>query len=152
MRSLLQVSVVILAAVTLPAPAAAQRGAEDSSAIRTTALNYIEGWYTGDAARMESALHPDLAKRIVRTDPSTGQSQIQSMTAAMLVGSTRAGGGSRTPEQRRQKDVTILDIYQNAAVAKVIASDWVDYLQLAKWNGKWVIVNVLWELKPQPGP
>ncbi len=37
----------------------------------------------------------------------------------------------------------------NAAVAKVIASDWVDYLELAKWNGRWVIVNVLWESKPR---
>ena len=35
------------------------------------------------------------------------------------------------------------------AVARVDAGDWVDYLQLAKWNGRWVIVNVLWELRPQ---
>jgi hypothetical protein len=27
--------------------------------------------------------------------------------------------------------------------------DWVDYMHIAKFNGKWVIVNVLWELKPQ---
>jgi hypothetical protein len=25
----------------------------------------------------------------------------------------------------------------------------VDYLHVAKWNGRWVIVNVLWELRPQ---
>lgn len=53
------------------------------------------------------------------------------------------------PAARREKDFTLLDIYQNTAVAKVIASDWVDYLQLARWNGRWVIVNVLWELKPR---
>jgi hypothetical protein len=45
------------------------------------------------------------------------------------------------------KDVRILDIYRGAASARVDASTWVDYLQLAKWNGRWVIVNVLWELK-----
>jgi hypothetical protein len=28
---------------------------------------------------------------------------------------------------------------------------WIE-LQLAKWNGKWVIVNVRWELKPKPAP
>ena len=33
----------------------------------------------------------------------------------------------------------------------VVASDWIDYLHVAKWNGRWVIVNVLWELK-QPSP
>ena len=46
-------------------------------------------------------------------------------------------------------DVTILDIYQNAASARIYASGWVDYLHLAKWNGRWVIVNVLWELHPK---
>src|SRR4051812_14973787 len=39
--------------------------AADSAAIKATALDYIEGWYTGDAERMERALHPELAKRIV---------------------------------------------------------------------------------------
>jgi hypothetical protein len=29
-------------------------------------------------------------------------------------------------------------------------SGWVDYMHMAKWNGRWVIVNVLWELKPRP--
>ncbi len=28
-------------------------------------------------------------------------------------------------------------------------SDWIDYLHLARWNGEWKIVNVLWELKPK---
>jgi hypothetical protein len=26
----------------------------------------------------------------------------------------------------------------------------VDYMHMTKFNGRWVIVNVLWELKPQP--
>jgi len=51
--------------------------------------------------------------------------------------------------EKQQKDVTILDVYENAASVKVVASDWIDYLHMAKSNGRWVIVNVLWELKPQ---
>jgi len=27
-----------------------------------------------------------------------------------------------------------------------VASDWIDYLELARWNGQWKIVNVLWAL------
>jgi len=45
--------------------------------------------------------------------------------------------------------VTILDRFENAASVKVIASDWIDYLHLAKVDGRWVIINVLWELKPK---
>jgi len=93
-------------------------------------------------------LHPELAKRIARTNPQNGQSRLDQMSALSHVQGTKRGGGKNTPEQRRQKDVTILDVYQNAASVKVVASDWIDYLHVAKFNGSWVIVNVLWELKP----
>jgi hypothetical protein len=120
---------------------------EDKTAITNTALDYIEGWYTGDAERMERALHPDLAKRIVRTNDK-GQSQLGQMGALGLVQGVKRGGGKDTPKDKQQKDVTILDVYENAASVKVVASDWIDYLHVAKFNGRWVIVNVLWEMKP----
>jgi hypothetical protein len=128
--------------------------ADDAAAIKATALNYIEGWYEGDAARMESALHPELAKRIVQTDPKTGRSQFGHMGAMALVQGTRHGGGKQTPKERQMKEITILDRFNNAAVVKIVASDWVDYLQVAKFNGAWKIINVLWELKPgaEPAP
>jgi hypothetical protein len=124
------------------------QSAADASAIKQTALDYIEGWYEGNAERMERALHPELAKRIVRTNQE-GNSRLDQMGAMTLVQFTRRGGGKSTPAEKQQKDVTILDVFENAASAKVIASDWVDYLHMAKFNGKWVIVNVLWELKPK---
>jgi hypothetical protein len=122
---------------------------DDNAAITKTALNYIEGWYEGDAARMESALHPELAKRMIYTDPKTGRSQFNHMGAMALVQGTRRGGGSKTPKERQLKEVTILDRYQGAAVVKINASDWIDYLSVAKVNGEWKIINVLWELKPK---
>jgi len=136
--------------VVLPAALPAQAAA-DSAGIRQAALDYIDGYYTGDGARMERAVHPELAKRIVRTNEQ-GRSQLGQMSAMTLVMGTRAGGGKDTPMAERRDDVTILDIYQNAASAKIYASGWVDYLHLAKWNGRWVIVNVLWELHPQKAP
>jgi hypothetical protein len=127
----------------------ADSSTDESAAIKKVALDYIEGWYTGDAARMQSALHPDLAKRIVRTDAS-GKSTLNQQTAEMLVQGTARGGGKRTPPEKQQKDVTILDHFNNAAVVKIVAADWIDYLQVAKFNGEWKIINVLWEMKTQP--
>lgn len=129
--------------------ARAQNGASEQAAIRQTALDYIEGWYEGNAERMERALHPDLAKRIVRTDPKSGRSRLDQMSAMGLVQGVRTGFGKNTPKEKQQKDVTILDVYENAASVKVVAADWVDYLHVARYNGRWVIVNVLWELKPK---
>jgi hypothetical protein len=122
---------------------------DQNETIRKTALDYIEGWYAGDAARMERALHPELAKRMISTDPKTGRSQFNHMGAMTLVQRTREGIGKKVPQDRQLKEVTILDRYNNAAVVKIVASDWVDYLQVAKFNGDWKIINVLWELKPK---
>jgi len=123
---------------------------DDDAAIRATALNYIEGWYEGDAARMESALHPELAKRMISTDPKTGRSQFNHMGAMQLVQNTRHGGGNKTPKDEQLKAITILDCFNNAAVVKIVASGWIDYLEVARFNGQWKIINVLWELKPKP--
>lgn len=142
---------VALLTDSIPPPAATQSvpSTQDRAAITAAALDYIDGWYTADAERMTRALHPDLAKRIVRTDPATGQSVVDHMGAETLIGYTRMGGGSRTPESERQHDVTILDVFGNAASVKVVARDWIDYLHLGRFDGEWRIVNVLWEMKPR---
>src|SRR4029453_9479195 len=124
------------------------QSAADAAAIKQTALDYIEGWYEGNPERMERALHPDLAKRIVNTN-AQGRSQLGQMSAMGLVQGVKRGGGKDTPKEKQQKDVTILDVFGNAASVKAVMSGWIDYMHMAKVNGRWVIVNVLWELKPR---
>jgi Putative lumazine-binding len=141
---------LLLAVLALPPVARAQTAA-DSSAIRATALDYVEGWYDGNAERMSRAVHPELVKRIVVSDTATRHSVIETMGATALVNGTRRGWGKETPANRRQKDVTILDVFGNAASVKSVMADWIDYLQMAKVDGRWVIVNVLWETKPRSG-
>jgi hypothetical protein len=131
-----------------PAAVSAQTAA-DSSAIRTTALDYVEGWYEGNPERMSRALHPELVKRIVVSDTATKRSVLQSMGASALVNGTRHGWGKQTPKDRQQKDVTILDVFGNAASVKAVMADWIDYMQMGKVDGRWLIVNVLWEQKPE---
>ena len=136
---------IIIAAIYAP-PVSAQTSA-DTTAIVANALDYIEGWYEGNVERMERALHPELAKRIVTTLESG--SRLGHMTAEMLIEGVRRGGGQDTPEDQRQRDVTVLDIYEGTAVVKIVANAWVDYLHVAKWNGEWKIINVLWAWKPR---
>jgi len=136
----------LLLAIILFAPVLSQaQSAADTEAVRQAALDYIEGWYSGDAERMERALHPDLVKRIVETRGE--RSTISEMTAAQLVGSTANGGGRGTPADARRADVTVLDIFGNSASVRIDAHTWIDYLHVARFNGQWKIVNVLWELR-----
>lgn len=130
-----------------PGAATAQTPA-DSVAIRAAALDYIEGFYTGDAERMDNALHDDLKKRIVQRKPGAPD-VLEEMTKAELVEMTAGGGGSGMPEDLKVSDVTILDIYGGMASVKIVAGAWVDYMHIARVNGDWKIVNVLWEMRPR---
>ena len=116
---------------------------EDSLAIKTTAMNYIFGFYEGNAERMEKALHPELAKRIVRADPQSGRQRLDQMSALTLINITKAGGGKSIPQDQRIFEFKILDITGNNASVKTVAKGFFDYIHLAKWVGEWKIVNVL---------
>jgi hypothetical protein len=99
---------------------------------------------------MERSLHPELAKRVLWFDPRTSRMKIDHMGAMTLVQRTRARGDKAVPASDQSRRVEILDVFGNAASVKVVAADWVDYLQMARWDRRWVIVNVLWELKQPP--
>lgn len=142
-------ALALLVPLALPRVLPAQTAA-DSAGIRAAALDYAEGWYEGSADRMTRAVSPELVKRIVVRDTLTGRDMVQGMGSSVLVNSTARGFGKGTPADKQAKDVKIYDIFRGAAVAKVTMADWIDYLQLARINGRWVIVNVLWERNTGP--
>ncbi len=146
----LRPSLLVLSAAVLASTSLGAQTAEDSLGIRRAAADYIEGWYSGNGDRMAQALHPELAKRIMLTD-TTGNVWIRGMGATELVRGTRAGGGTRIPVADRRTDIRILDIFQNAASARIDAGGWIDYLHLVRWRGRWVILNVLWENRQPAG-
>jgi hypothetical protein len=138
---------VIIAASLLACSRAQAQTAADSAGIAgprsTTARD--------EECRADDAGSIGLVKRILIADTTTGRAVVNGMGKTALVNSTARGGGKKTPEARRRKDVVIYDITGNAAVAKLTMSDWVDYLQLVRVDGRWVILNVLWELTPGGG-
>jgi hypothetical protein len=145
MKSSLALLIFIFSVFTFSAFGQAEA---DKEAIKKTALNYAEGWYEGNADKMESALSPDLAKRIARSNDKN-QTRLDQMSAMTLVQASRSGFGKQTPAAEQQKDVTVLDVFGGAATVKLEMRDWIDFMHIAKINGKWMIVNVLWETKPR---
>ena len=113
--------------------------------IRATILDYVEGYYTGDAARVERALSPALAKRAFGKRKKDGTAVLLEETAPEFVKLTKSGDGPRSyPEGKRRHEIKIFEVYKNMASAKLVAEDWIDYIHLSKQNGHWVILNVLW--------
>ncbi len=136
---------IFMSGAALAAASTAAAAAEpEAAAIEACARDYIEGWYAGDAARMERALHPELAKRIVKRG-ADGHAELQSMSAMTLVQYTR----NHKPETGKRADVKILDVFGRTASVRVDAEAWIDYMHMAQVEGRWRIVNVLWELRAQ---
>lgn len=124
--------------------------ANDLAAIREAAMDYMQGWYEGDVERMRRCLHPELVKRVIQRDPQTGAQRLRQMGQMQVVAWTQQGGGSNTPSDKRFYDTIILDIYGDIACVRAESYQYVDYLQLARYEGRWVLVNVLYEQKDTP--
>lgn len=123
--------------------------ANDLAAIRQTALDYMQGWYEGDVERMRRCLHPELAKRAILRDAETGDVRFAHLGYEKMVTKTEQGGGTvDVPSDKRYYEVSVLDVYEDIASVRAESYEYVDYLHLARDEGRWLIVNVLWTLHP----
>ena len=116
---------------------------DDAEAITATVKDYWEGWFDGDVARMDRALHPALAKTGVSVDAS-GLQVTRSMTAEDMIGWTRDGDGVAEKPADFAFDVTINDIYHQIATVTVHSKIYREYLYLVKTPRGWKILNALY--------
>ncbi|WP_420574778.1 nuclear transport factor 2 family protein [Kordia sp.] len=139
---ILTISFVFLFAVNVSA-----QSQKDSLAIKQAALDYIESQHNAKPTQFERSAHPRMVKRTFWTDKKTGKEYLRETfrDAMILLAETYNKDGSRFPKNPK-KEVVILDIYDKTASIKLIADDWIDYMHIVKLNGKWQIVNVLWQL------
>ncbi len=121
--------------------------AAEEAAIQRAALDYIDGSFSGDPERMARAVHPELNKVLPSTLPQTNTTMLNYTSASLLVEGTRAKMGL-VDEDKRDIRFKLLDRQHDIAMAEVLSSRYYDYLQLAKLNGEWKIVNVLWKMNP----
>jgi hypothetical protein len=147
-----KIALLILAALSLPLFGQTK---EDSLTIKKAVLDYVEGWATADVQRIQDAVSPELSKRRVALagDMVYVQDMSRSLLCASALGNAR---GVRMPDLTPGKDlvqeVKILDIEGTNASVKTWNAKYgfFDYLHLSKAGGKWMIVNVLWDMSMKP--
>lgn len=111
---------------------------DDVSAVRSTVTNYIEAYYTGNAARMERTLHPHYLKHMIH-----GDIPVREKTGAQMVAEIRKNGPANLPAAQKNEQVTVLDILDDIASAKLVTPGWTDYMTLSKVDGEWKILSVV---------
>lgn len=119
----------------------------DKADIKECVMNYIEGWYSGDADRMEKALHPKLNKHGMMRDRNTSEIGLLPVaTKDMMVNWTKKGPG-KLPKDQWNIIYELHDKLSHIATVKVTSAKFIDYCQLIKDNGEWKIINVVWQSK-----
>ena len=117
--------------------------ADDMTGIVAAVTDYIESWLDGDGERMGRCLHPALAKRAV-DDPSSGSLELDEAPHDEMVAA--AGRREREPSARAY-ELTVLDVFDGIATVKLLSAWYMDYLHLARFGDRWLIVNVLYAVR-----
>ncbi|WP_405282480.1 nuclear transport factor 2 family protein [Gaopeijia maritima] len=142
--------VALLYAWGPPGPAEAAWTSADEEAVREAVLDYVEGVYEVAPERIDRSVHPSLHKLgfLRRPDGSWGTAPMDFEQLRALAGQWNADG--HVGDDGR-KEVTVLDVLDQTASAKLVAEWGVDYFHLARVDGRWQILNVLWQTPPADG-
>lgn len=134
---------LLLLAAFVAAPA--QATSEDEEGVRAAILDYVEGVYEVAPERIRESVHPELEKLGYYRPSSDEPYRGVPMTFQQLVElAATYNVNGRVPEDA-PKEIEIFEVLDKTASAKLTAHWGVDYFHLAKLDGKWMIIQVLWQ-------
>lgn len=125
--------------------------AEDAAAITACILDYFEGWFEGDATRMDRALHAELAKHAVGQDVARS-GDLDVTTKDEMVEATGRGLGRLRDVVDRAIRIDIASVSGDIATVIVHSAVYVEYALLARTSDGWRITSTLWRWADGNGP
>lgn len=146
MRSLIQTSLAVFV-VVCNLNFSRNIDPKEVKLVKEAVLDYVEGVYEADTTRIYKSVHPDLVKRGNGFDRQNNRYKpLTEMNFQQLVNLSRTwNADGRRANKETIREVIVYDIQYQAATAKVVAAWGTDYFHLSKINGKWYIMNVLWQ-------
>jgi len=124
---------------------------DDATAIRRSVLDYFEGWFDGDATRMDHALHPGLAKYALGQGRARGDA-LDVTTKDEMVEATRKGVGRLRDTPDRAIRIEILAVSGDMASVTVHSAVYVEFALLVRTSDGWRITSTLWRWATGHGP
>lgn len=138
----------IVALVTFANVGHAQSAA-DTVAIRAAVSDYVEGFYQGDTLRFNRSIRRDIHKfGFMRTQASGRYTGSHMTWKYFLESAEEVRNGTDTAPPNAPRKIELLDVMDQVAVAKLTALWGIDYLTLGKYEGKWMIQQVMWQTHP----
>ena len=119
---------------------------DSEDAVRSVVMDYLEGWFEGNAGRMKQALHPDFVKRC-RGIEGDNPDALETLSARDMIDATADGEGRREDAPDRQIQIRIDHLSGGIASAQCFCHRYVDLLHLIEMPDGWKIVNAAWRLR-----
>lgn len=120
----------------------------DRNAVKQAALDYVESIYEVNPAKAERSIHPDLVKRGFFIKKNEQIYSPHAMNFVELVELAKNYNKKGQIPKDAVKETVVFDVADQTASAKVTAVWGIDYLHLAKYEGTWKIINILWQTPP----
>jgi hypothetical protein len=134
----------------LPFSTAIAQTDADRTAVKQAVLDYVEGIYNNDPSRIERSVHPKLAKiGFYRPPADDAYRPGSNMTFERLIEVAKNYNKDGKMPKNGRKDIVIHEVMDQTASVKLGAEWGIDYMHLAKFDGKWMIINVLWQSYPK---
>jgi|SRR5687768_3045951 len=145
-ESLLLPAFVCVLAFAVPLRAQSA-GSPDQEGVRRAVLDYVEGFYEGDTTKLVRSVAPAVHKYgYSKRNAEYVGSQMPYANFMSYANGVKAGRNRTLPDAL--KEITLFDVQDQTASAKLTAWWGTDYLLLAKLNGRWMITHVLWQTPP----
>lgn len=149
MTNMIYIALILLATITcgfFDSPEVSMN--VEREAVRQAVLDYVEGVYQVEPERIERSVHPDLTKLgFYRQQGKEGYTPGR-MSYTQLVELSKTWNKAGKLPKTAPKEIVIYDVQDQTATAKLTAQWGTDYFHLAKYDGRWKIINVLWQSPP----
>lgn len=149
MTHMIYIALILLATITCGFFESPEFSTNDErEAVRQAVLDYVEGVYQVEPERIERSVHPELTKHgFYRQQGKDGYTPGR-MSYTQLVELSKTWNKAGKLPKTAPKEVVIYDVQDQTATAKLTAQWGTDYFHLAKYDGRWKIINVLWQSPP----
>lgn len=140
----------IFLAVLLTPMAAPAQSSPERAAVERAVLDYVEGFYEGDTLKLVRSIRPEVTKYGYYIPRDSSRYVGEAMPWSEFLSYARGiKERNRAAPATAPKQVEIFDIQDQTASAKLTAWWGTDYLLLAKYDGRWMIRQVLWQSPPR---
>jgi len=131
----------------IPAQSISLEEHPEYAGVKMAIADYVEGIYEVDSTRIERSVHPELRKRGYWYNAKEGAYMDNlDMSFEQLVNlAANWNADGKSADENSTKIIEIYDLNDRTASAKLTAEWGIDYFHLAKIDGKWMIMNVLWQ-------